>query len=504
MDELEAVRRLLTQPPPGPEVVEAARANLGRVGVVPRDEAPVVHLNGGGHLVGGQPPARRHRWRGWLAPVAAAVAVIAVVAGSLAISGAISHHRRAVKTSGNAAAAVARAGVPRFFVALTGRALPDQGQHAEVMATATGAVLGSVTAPKPYNVFTAVAAAGDDRTFILAAQHGVPVSPRFPKLNGTGPAKLYKLVLHRSGKPGTLTALPVPPVTGTINGFALSPDASKLAVSVLSTVNASAPGKIEVLTLATGAVRTWTWPGPGFLGWDKPVARSLSWEADNRTLLFRTAGTKKAGAYLLDTSVPGGSLAAASKRIPIPSRELSGMVEGGLQISGPMLITGSGAKVVAPTSTTIAVRPGRFSRGSTKARELRDEIRLRNADVRKYLADHAPKQAVQRLERLLGQAMRAYSIATSPAYVTESAIAEFSVRTGKPVNVVDVHRLPLAQGGWTGVLWSGASGTSAIVVVPGPVVSGMAQPVVGVQDGATFTPLPLRLQRVFVTEQIAW
>jgi len=56
-------------------------------------------------------------------------------------------------------------------------------------------------------------------------------------------------------------------------------------------------------------------------------ARSLSSEADNRTLLFeergQTSTSLTAQVRLLDTASPGGNLLASSKRVPIPSAELS-------------------------------------------------------------------------------------------------------------------------------------------------------------------------------------
>jgi hypothetical protein len=88
MDELENVRRLLAQPPPSPEVLDAAWVKLGLAGAGSRPDGPVVHQNGGSHSFDRPPPAHRSRSRRWLAPAAAAAAVIAVAAGSLAISGA--------------------------------------------------------------------------------------------------------------------------------------------------------------------------------------------------------------------------------------------------------------------------------------------------------------------------------------------------------------------------------------------------------------------------------
>src|SRR5262249_62093451 len=94
-------------------------------------------------------------------------------------------------------------------------------------------VVGGVPAPGPRWVFAGVAAAGDARTFVLAVQHAVPAVGWPAHFSGAGPARFYRLVLGRSGRPGPLTALPAPPVTEDINGFALSPDGSKLAVTGL-------------------------------------------------------------------------------------------------------------------------------------------------------------------------------------------------------------------------------------------------------------------------------
>src|SRR5215469_5956338 len=296
MDELEAVRQLLAErPPPAADVVATARASLERVAAAPTHSHTPLHLNGGGHVLDGDPgrSSRWRRWRGWLAPAAAAAAVAIVVAVALALSNTVGFRQGGTKPPPATPAAFAK--VPRYFVILTGGALPEQGQHAEVVATATGAVLGRVTVPRRHTVFTEVAAAADGRTFVLAVQHAQPVTyvggGHKPLLyEGAGPATFYKLVIGRSGRPAGLAALPVPPVTGDVNGFALSPDGSKLAVSAFPPTRPR-PGpappprgsRLLVFTLATGAEREWTLPGIGWIGMHKPNAQSLSWAGDNRT-----------------------------------------------------------------------------------------------------------------------------------------------------------------------------------------------------------------------------
>src|SRR6266516_2425768 len=184
MDELSAVQRLLAEPPPEPDVVEAARLKLERAA---RGRTPLRTRAAGR---GRRAPAlvRRaaapRRWPGWLAPVAAAAAVAGAIIASLAISGVI---LRPAGTGPANSGVFAR--VPRFFVAL-----PEIPGRAVVGATATGAVLGTVAPPKLYRVFTSVAAAGDGRTFVFAAAPGVD----------RGPVKFYRLALGRSGHPGRL------------------------------------------------------------------------------------------------------------------------------------------------------------------------------------------------------------------------------------------------------------------------------------------------------------
>jgi hypothetical protein len=423
MDELGAVQRLLAEPPPGPDVVEAARSRLERaaLGRMP------LRTRAAGRGVRAPGLVRRagvpRRWPGWLAPVAAAAAVAGVIVASLAISGAILRPAR----TGPAAPGVF-AKVPRFFVAL-----PELPGRAVVGATATGAVLGTVAPPEPYKAFRWVAAAGDGRAFVLAA--GVPPARGSSALDW-GPLRFYRLALDRSGHPGRLAALPIPPEAG-ISGLALSPDGSKLAVSLPGPVHAQIGSSIEVFWLATGARREWVWPGHGTIGQESlgVSGGSNSWEADSRTLLFQVTTRTKAGwpgqLRLLDTAVPGGSLLAASTRIPVPGTEVGWQHNNANhRIIGIPLITGDGTKLVAP-----------------------------------------------------------FFHSSAPPKVFGFTITEFSVRTGKPVRVL-YQRRTASEAGSTGVWWVNTSGT-AVIATRGAVF--------GVQTPATFTPLPRRAQRLLLS-----
>jgi hypothetical protein len=364
------------------------------------------------------------RWPGWLAPVAAAAAVVAVILASLAISGAILRHPAG--TGPDSSGVFAK--VPRYFVAI-----PEIPGRAVVGATATGTVRGTVAPPRPYTMFMWVAAAGDARTFVLAA--GVPPAAGTDVLNPR-PVKFYRLVLDRSGHPGRLVPLPMPQETVTITGLALSPDGSKLAVSLLP-VHGRIGAKIQVFSLATGAGREWVWPGQGTIGEISLGAGgsgSNSWEANNRTLLVEVTARNRTGntpgqLRLLDTAAPAGSLLASSTRIPIPGNEVGWQHNNaGHRIIGIPLITGDGTKLIAP-----------------------------------------------------------FFHASAPPKVFDFTITEFSVRTGKPVQVLYRRRTDTETAS-TGVWWVNTSGT-AMIVVRGPVF--------GVQTPTTFTPLPRRTQRLF-------
>jgi hypothetical protein len=378
-DELRAALPMLERHAPSAEaVLRAVRDGGGR-------HAPGLVRRG----------AMPRRWPGWLAPAAAATAVVAVIIASLAISGVILHRPAG---TGPAHSSGVFAKVPRYFVAL-----PEIPGRAVVGATATGAVLGTVAPPRPYTVFTGAAAAGDGRTFVVAAAPGL----------GRGPVRFYRLTLDRSGHPGRLAALPIPPETATVSGLAVSPDGSKLAVSLLP-VHGQTGSKIQVFSLATGAGREWVWPGHGTVGeisGDTSGGGSHGWEADNRMLLFqvttRTGNESPGQLRLLDTAAPAGSLLASSTRIPIPAADVGWQHNNAThRIIGIPLITGDGTKLVAP-----------------------------------------------------------FFHASAPPKVFGFTITEFSVQTGKPIRVLYQQRTG-SEAGSTSVAWVNTSAQVGPAAVP--------------------------------------
>ncbi len=152
-------------------------------------------------------------------------------------------------------------------------------------------------APSPEG-FMGVGAAADDRTFVLEDDGGASSG------QATG---FYELRLTPGGHPLPLTRLAVPAAAvAHASAFAISPDGRQLAVEV-----AAGRPSIEVVSLSSGAVRSWRATGPAQVS-------SLSWAGD-RDLVFdwiavgSPAGSEQAsGLYLLPVAAPGGSLAAAS------------------------------------------------------------------------------------------------------------------------------------------------------------------------------------------------
>jgi hypothetical protein len=431
-------------------VEDRLRAALrGTAGEVTPQSVPPLRLHRPpGRRRGVAGPAARRRWAAWLAPLAAAASVTAVVAASLAISTAFHGGHQAARGP-----AGPFAGVPPYYLALAVkkpnlRPTIAQRQFAQVRATATGALLGVVTPPKPYGTFSA-AAAGDGRTFVLAANRWKVTRWARGSFTDATAARFFLLRLGAGGRPGPLTPLPIPavPARATVSGFALTRDGSKLAVALRGGRDGGPGPAIEVFSLATGAKQVWTWPGGG------PITNNaggngevLSWTADGRTLAFQQWVGNSIDVRLLDATTPDGSLRSAS-RLAVQWKDdaesfhfvhgkASNVIEG-----FSALITGDGTKIVAATAT-----------------ETRHPLN------------------------------------------SELAFTEFSARTGKVVRVLGRWPIPgLYPGQIQDVLWTNSAGSTLIVVahVPGvptkdPHSTNAAGYSIefGVLNGDRFTPLP--------------
>jgi hypothetical protein len=277
--------------------------------VITADRVPPLRLDESR----GHGPARRARF-GWAVPLAAAVAVVIVVAGSVAVGywlasagNSPSGNLRALRLG---ASAGSYAGVPAYYVAVENPSL------AVVAATATGTTLASIRTRTP---FVGVTGAADDRTFVLDAQSQAVGAG----VQWLGQPTFYLLRLSASGSEESFTQLAIAALpTGTaVTGLALSPDGSKLAVEVDSG-SFTQPGLLEirVYTLATGAFRSWLTDGSadpvdpsGFTGSGVDGSETISWAADSTTLAFDWLNQSDVGVRLLDTAAPGNNLIADSR-----------------------------------------------------------------------------------------------------------------------------------------------------------------------------------------------
>ncbi len=246
-------------------------------------------------------PARRR-----LAPAAAALAVIAVVAG-LAVASGTAPGRPAAGRPATAASA-ADHGIPRFYVTISG--LPPH-TTAVVHDSLTGRPLSRVTIPGSYSSGApSITAAGDDREFVIGASKFLP--------HDKVATVLYLLRAGAGGRSATLTPLPVRLTPAgspdAVDGIALSPDGSRLGVALQVPTNGFHPrGEIEVFSLRGGRTRAWTAPGDSALPWDPAWtgARQLSflWQDHIRGPVSNF--TARTQVRVLDTAAPGRDLLAA-------------------------------------------------------------------------------------------------------------------------------------------------------------------------------------------------
>jgi len=289
--------------------------------VITADKVPPLRLD---ESPGSHGFARRTR-PAWVAPLAAAAAVVLVVVGSVAADSWLARSGNGQSSnpaaSKQAAPAGSFTGVPAYYVAVENSSL------AVVRATATGATLARIKTRTP---FVGVTGAADDRTFVLDAQRSVMGST----VQWPGHPAFYLLRLSASGAEESFTRLVLPALpTGTaVTGLALSPDGSKLAVEWGPSTNGrTGLLEIRVYTLATGASRTWFATGSGdpvdqggFTGSGVDGSQSISWAADSQTLAFDWINQSYTiGVRLLDTAASGNNLIADSRLAVIEASRTS-------------------------------------------------------------------------------------------------------------------------------------------------------------------------------------
>lgn len=426
-----------------PDQVRAATRSAALV--IAADQVPPLRLEASLHRGAS---ARGTRRPAWLAPLAAAAAIVVVAVASATVGAFLA---RSVPNHGGSpgsipltgpaaspsalsqgAAAKSLASVPRYYVAVKNQS------EAVVRATATGATLTTLTTSVP---FVGVTGAADDRTFVLDAQRQV----MGPTVLWPDQPMFYLLRLTAGGSEESLARLAVPglPKGVPIVGLALSPDGGKLAIA-LDTQLDNDPDwlQIRVYTLATGAYRSWSANGledseapDGFTGSGVDGAASISWAANSRTLAFDWQN--KAGDYgvrLLDTAAGGSSLIADSR----------------------LAVTEFSMTEVPPASPP----PDYISSCVTDA--------ILSADGSSVVCGYTTG-----------------TLRSNNAYRTTTGFIQYSTKTGKQARVYGVSTFNGQSGGDIAVWWANATGKTLIGAFLTP--KGLQ---VGVISGQTFTPLP--------------
>jgi hypothetical protein len=255
-------------------------------------------------------PSRR-RWGSWLAPAAAAAAMIAVAVTLVAV-----RNGPAGRPALPAAAAPV-SGVPEYYLAIPGYNTNGEGQliglppgvsHAVVGDTFTGKRVASVPAPAGWK-FISVTAAGDDRTFVVGAYK--PAPQRFRPWSATN-----WFLIHLTPGPApsaTLRELPIrtPSLPAYPASMALSPDGTEFA---LAGSPAPAHGSIWVYSTGTGALlHTWSNAAtvPGLLSWTSgghQLALQVTTDGPGQ-------GQERVSIRLLPADDPGHDLLADSRVI---------------------------------------------------------------------------------------------------------------------------------------------------------------------------------------------
>jgi hypothetical protein len=291
----------------------------------------------------------------WLAPVTAMVAVIGVIVGVTVFVG-----RQAGQAPG-----AGTLGTPPYYVTLTGAGVQQpMALTAAVRDSATGAVLTTVDVPllgsrglpqgRPSpGQFSSVpsssvvpslgngapmpsgiSAAADGRTFAITDDLG-----------------FFLLKVAVGGRSAQLTRLPIHVPYILSDTAALSPDGSQLAIDAELCPGGPCKTGLDVVSLATGAIRTWLAPsmgGPLIPSWTGAAEIMFLWPVPHST---------QSGYRLLNVAGPGGSLLGSSRPMVSPPGEDGWAFPGALLTpDGSALITITYQNVPGPHGGSAIVK----------------------------------------------------------------------------------------------------------------------------------------------------
>jgi len=332
---------------------------------------------GPGSIPALQLPARAHpsgrlrrrgprHWPAWVTGLAAAAAVTVVIAGSFFFAHIVSGSGPGPSATEGPAP---YSGIPPYYAyavqgntysrTINGTQYGDgvMARYVRIRATASGKLVRTVSPPAPYNAFESFTGAANGRTFVFAAHRNryYGKGNEYYKLDQKTPLRFMILRITPSGHtqlsplslPGTLTEAQAPTL-------ALSPDGTQLAVAY---GGSGKPAVVRVIALATGQMRQWTAPAPAAT---PMLGGPGAWTSDGRTLALGQMTIEPSGRIrttpsqvrLLDTTAPGGSLAAASTLVTL--RGGGGSLFPFITPDGTKLIGEIGHRSVRPGKMTVS------------------------------------------------------------------------------------------------------------------------------------------------------
>jgi hypothetical protein len=135
---------------------------------------------------------------------------------------------------------------------------------------------------------------------------------------GSRQTRFYRPRVAAGGRSARLTPLSIPPLPAgeSADDIAVSADGGMLAVAIQ--FSGARHGAVEAISLATGAVRTWTTTRTG-------TPETVSWAEGNREAGFfwqdsgrssGSAATTASGLWILDTATPGSNLMSGRRITP--------------------------------------------------------------------------------------------------------------------------------------------------------------------------------------------
>jgi hypothetical protein len=318
-------------------------------------------LRGPGERISGRGPARgrdrtvrgdgakrrdeggRERRSPVTVPVAAAAAVAAVLAAAAIVVPHVWSGRDAAPPAQNPVSGTA--GAPRYFAAVMYDTRPSVpgATVLEIFRSATGRIVGRVTVPRAGLYFEGVTALGKDGTFVAAAE---PLKPTARDCV----TWLYRFRVTAQGRPVDLRPLRQARVPAVIQPYGLtaSDDGRVLAFDAAGCAAGDSglsprAGRLSVVSVATGAGRSWPWQGD-------LDPHDLSLSADGQLLSFVAADGLDAqlsqtryADWLLRTHAAPGPLGQRSHQVIAPSARLvsTSLNRSGSGLAAVTMVTGT-------------------------------------------------------------------------------------------------------------------------------------------------------------------